>query len=117
MRSEQQATGSDGDEQRHGQDNGRAQRQQDRLVLAGSPDFIRHAPSCRQAEAHGRPVLTLAVGWPPLLLHTPFGRDRLRAVERAYRIAIERNATYREPEPTRSRLSSQHAADREIELE
>jgi hypothetical protein len=42
---------------------------------------------------------------------------RLRAVERAYRIAIERNAMYRAPEPTSSHRSSKHAADREIELE
>ncbi len=42
---------------------------------------------------------------------------RLRAVERAYRIAIERNVTYRAPEPTRSHCSSQRTADREIELE
>ena len=42
---------------------------------------------------------------------------RLRAVERAYRVAIERNITYRTPEPTRSHGSSEHAADREIELE
>ena len=42
---------------------------------------------------------------------------RLRAVERAYRIAIERNVTHRAPEPTRSPRSSQHTADREIELE
>ena len=42
---------------------------------------------------------------------------RLRAVERAYRIAIERNVTYRTPEPTSSRRSSEHAADREIELD
>ncbi len=41
---------------------------------------------------------------------------RLRAVERAYRIAIERNVTYGTPEPTRSRRS-EHTADREIELE
>jgi hypothetical protein len=43
---------------------------------------------------------------------------RLRAVERAYRIAIERNVTYRTPEPNRPhRCSHQHAADTEIELE
>jgi hypothetical protein len=42
---------------------------------------------------------------------------RLRAVERAYRIAIERNVPHRAPEPTRSRRASEHAADREIELE
>jgi hypothetical protein len=42
---------------------------------------------------------------------------RLRAVERAYRIAIERNVTSREPEPSRLRRSSQHVVDREIELE
>ncbi len=42
---------------------------------------------------------------------------RLRAVERAYRIAIERNVTSRAPEPASSSPPSQHAADREIELE
>jgi hypothetical protein len=42
---------------------------------------------------------------------------RLRAVERAYRIAIERHTVARPPESTRSHRSSQHAADREIELE
>jgi hypothetical protein len=43
--------------------------------------------------------------------------SRLRAIERAYRIAIERNVHYRPPEPPGSHRSSQHAADREIELE
>jgi hypothetical protein len=42
---------------------------------------------------------------------------RLRAVERAYRIAIERNVTFRVPEPTRTLRSPQPAVDREIELE
>src|ERR1039457_481015 len=42
---------------------------------------------------------------------------RLRAVERAYRIAIERNVAFRPPEPTRVCRSSQHEADREIEVE
>jgi hypothetical protein len=42
---------------------------------------------------------------------------RLRAVERAYRIAIERNVTSSAPELTRSHRSSQHSASREIELE
>ena len=42
---------------------------------------------------------------------------RLRAVERAYRIAIERNVTSRTPDPTRASRSPEYAADREIELE
>ena len=42
---------------------------------------------------------------------------RLRAVERAYRTAIERDAVSRLPEPTRARHAPEHAADREIELE
>ena len=42
---------------------------------------------------------------------------RLRAVERAYRIAVERNVMYRAPESTGSHRSSQHTADKEIELE
>jgi hypothetical protein len=42
---------------------------------------------------------------------------RLRAVEHAYRMAIEREATCRPPEPTRARRSPRHAADRETELE
>ena len=42
---------------------------------------------------------------------------RLRAVEHAYRIAIERDAVFRPPEPTRACRSPGHAADREIELE
>jgi hypothetical protein len=42
---------------------------------------------------------------------------RLRAVERAYRIAIERNVTYRAPEPTRAHRFPGRAADKEIELE
>ena len=42
---------------------------------------------------------------------------RLRAVEQAYRMAIERDAVFRPPEPTRACRSPQHAADREIELE
>jgi hypothetical protein len=40
---------------------------------------------------------------------------RLRAVEQAYRIGIERDLAFRSPEPTG--LPSQHASDREIELE
>ena len=42
---------------------------------------------------------------------------RLRAVEHAYRMAIERDAAFRPPEPTRACRSPEHAADREIELE
>ena len=42
---------------------------------------------------------------------------RLRAVEQAYRMAIERDAVFRPPEPTRACRSPEHAADREIELE
>jgi hypothetical protein len=42
---------------------------------------------------------------------------RLRAVERAYRIAIERDAVPRPPVPTRVSRSPDHAADREIEME
>ena len=41
---------------------------------------------------------------------------RLRAVERAYRVAIERNVTYRTPESTRSHRAPEHTADKEIEL-
>ena len=41
---------------------------------------------------------------------------RLRAVEQAYRTAIERDEAYTPPEPTRARRSPpEHAADREIE--
>ena len=42
---------------------------------------------------------------------------RLRAVERAYRIAVERDAVFMPPEPTRACHSPEHAANREIELE
>ena len=42
---------------------------------------------------------------------------RLRAVERAYRIAAERNVTYRAPEPIKARRSPEAAVDRETELE
>ena len=41
---------------------------------------------------------------------------RLRAVEHAYRMAIERDAAFRPPDPPELR-SPEHAADREIELE
>ena len=43
--------------------------------------------------------------------------DRLRAVEHAYRMAIERDAVSTPPEPTRACRSPEHVADREIELE
>jgi hypothetical protein len=42
---------------------------------------------------------------------------RLRAVERAYRTAIERDAMFSSPEATRPNRAAQPAADREIELE
>ncbi|HEX2745567.1 MAG TPA: hypothetical protein VHN16_14340 [Streptosporangiaceae bacterium] len=42
---------------------------------------------------------------------------RLRAVERAYRIAIERNVAPKLPEPTKACRSPDHATDREIEME
>lgn len=42
---------------------------------------------------------------------------RLRAVERAYRIAHERDTTLNPPDPTRTLRSPEHAVDREIELE
>ena len=42
---------------------------------------------------------------------------RLRAVEHAYRIAIDRDAVFSRPEPTTSLHAPEHAADREMELE
>jgi hypothetical protein len=42
---------------------------------------------------------------------------RLRAVEHAYRTAIERDAARRPPEPTTVSISPRHATDRELELE
>jgi hypothetical protein len=42
---------------------------------------------------------------------------RLRAVEHAYRMAIERDSTYVPPEPTRTLRSMDHVADRQIDLE
>ena len=42
---------------------------------------------------------------------------RLRAVEHAYRMAIERNITFGSPEPASSDLPPEHLADKEIELE
>jgi len=42
---------------------------------------------------------------------------RLRAVEHAYRMAIDRDAVFSAPEATRACRSPEHAADREIELE
>jgi hypothetical protein len=42
---------------------------------------------------------------------------RLWAVERAYRVAIERDTAFGQPELTRAFRSSEHAPDREIELE
>jgi hypothetical protein len=42
---------------------------------------------------------------------------RLRAVERAYRTANERDTVFNTPEPIRARRSLEHVADREMELE
>jgi len=42
---------------------------------------------------------------------------RLRAVEQAYRTATEHDTVSRPSEPTRTLRSSEHLADREIELE
>ena len=42
---------------------------------------------------------------------------RLRAVEHAYRMAIERDIVFRPPEPTSACRSPEHAPDREMELE
>jgi hypothetical protein len=42
---------------------------------------------------------------------------RLRAVEQAYRTAIDRGTAYRPPEPTRTLRSTERQASREIELE
>jgi hypothetical protein len=42
---------------------------------------------------------------------------RLRAVEHAYRIANDRDVAFRVAQPTGPGRSSEHAADREIELE
>jgi hypothetical protein len=42
---------------------------------------------------------------------------RLRAIEHAYRMAIDRDAASRPPDPTRACRSPEHVADREIELE
>ena len=42
---------------------------------------------------------------------------RLRAVEHAYRTAIEHDSRYAPPEPTRTLHSMDHVADRQIDLE
>ena len=42
---------------------------------------------------------------------------RLRAVEQAYRTAIERGTAYRPPEPTRTLRSPELQAGRQIDLE
>jgi len=42
---------------------------------------------------------------------------RLRAVEHAYRMAIERNSVFSQPETTKPYCFPEHPADREIELE
>ena len=42
---------------------------------------------------------------------------RLRAVEHAYRMAIERDSMYAPPEPASVCRSPEHAPDREMELE
>ncbi len=42
---------------------------------------------------------------------------RRRAVEHAYRMAIDRDTLFRPPEPTKACHSREHAADKEIELE
>jgi hypothetical protein len=42
---------------------------------------------------------------------------RLRAVEQAHRMAIERDVTFKPSEPTRAGRSPEHLADREFELE
>jgi hypothetical protein len=42
---------------------------------------------------------------------------RLRAVEYAYRRAIDRDAVYRSPEPTKGYCTPQHTVGEEIELE
>jgi len=42
---------------------------------------------------------------------------RLRAVEQAYRMAIDRDAAFRPFQPARTHRSPEHAADREIELD
>ena len=42
---------------------------------------------------------------------------RLRAVEHAYRMAIERDSTYAPPDPTRTLRSVDYVADRQIDLE
>ena len=47
----------------------------------------------------------------------PRAATRLRAVEHAYRTAIERDTVFRPPEPTRACRSPEHAPDREMELE
>ncbi len=42
---------------------------------------------------------------------------RLRAVERAYRTAIDRDVAFKPAEPTRTLRAHEHAADREMEME
>ncbi len=42
---------------------------------------------------------------------------RLRAVEHAYRMAIERDSTYAPPDPTRTLRPVDYVADRQIDLE
>jgi hypothetical protein len=80
-----------------------------------------------EREAHAREVERSGADWP----EGSYGRrnrqaiaaretritTRLRAVEHAYRTAIERGAVFGPPEPIRTPRSPEHAADREIELD
>jgi hypothetical protein len=80
-----------------------------------------------EREAHIREVEQLSQRFP----EGSFGRrnrqaiaarearvaNRLHAIERAYRMANERDATCRPPGPARVRRSPEYAVDREIELE
>jgi hypothetical protein len=80
-----------------------------------------------EREAHVREVEQFAQSLPEgsygrrnrqaIAAHETRVAARLRAVEHAYRMAIERDSIHVPPEPTRTLRSMDHATDRQIDLE
>jgi hypothetical protein len=97
------------------------------LVLDANTASIAIAAHADEREAHIREVEQLGQSLP----EGSYGRQnrqavatretriaaRLRAVEQAYRMAIERGAVFSQSEPTKISHTPKHAADMEIEPE
>jgi hypothetical protein len=97
------------------------------LILDATAAIFAITAQVDEREAHIREVVQLGQSFPAgsygrgnrqaIVARETRVATRLRAVEHAYRTAIEREALQTPPEPARTPASGNHAADRQVDFE